>query len=248
MVEEETFMKRVEELRKAGAKRVFLKTGAYRPADLARAVKYASKAKLDLLTVDGAGGGTGMSPWRMMNEWGVPSVELWSLTYRYAHKLAKKGEYIPDIAFAGGITFEDQIFKALAIGAPYVKAVGMARSVVAAAMVGKTIGKRVAEGQIPVYVERFGSSIDEIFVTAPELKRHYGKRYAEIPPGALGVYSYFARLSQGLRQLMAGNRKFNLSYITRDDIASLTKEAADISGVPYVLDCDKDEVEKILKG
>jgi glutamate synthase domain-containing protein 2 len=248
MVEEETFMKRVEELRKAGAKRVFLKTGAYRPADLARAVKYASKAKLDLLTVDGAGGGTGMSPWRMMNEWGVPSVELWSLTYRYAHKLAKKGEYIPDIAFAGGITFEDQIFKALAIGAPYVKAIGMARSVVAAAMVGKTIGKRVAEGQIPVYVERFGSSIDEIFVTAPELKRHYGKRYAEIPPGAIGVYSYFARLSQGLRQLMAGNRKFNLSYITRDDIASLTKEAADISGVPYILDCDKDEVEKILKG
>jgi len=150
-----------------------------------------------------------MSPWRMMNEWDVPSVELWNLTYRYAHKLAKKGEYIPDIAFAGGITFEDQIFKALAIGAPYVKAIGMARSVVAAAMVGKTIGKR----------------------------------YAEIPPGAIGVYSYFARLSQGLRQLMAGNRKFNLSYITRDDIASLTKEAADISGIPYVLDCDKDEVE-----
>jgi len=70
MVEEESFMKRVEELRKIGAKYVFLKTGAYRPADLARAVKYASKAKIDLLTVDGAGGGTGISPWRMMNEWG----------------------------------------------------------------------------------------------------------------------------------------------------------------------------------
>jgi hypothetical protein len=47
---------------------------------------------------------------------------------------------------------------------------------------------------------------------------------------------------------MAGNRKFGLSSITRDDIASLTKEAADISGIPYVLDCDKDEVEKILMG
>jgi glutamate synthase domain-containing protein 2 len=248
MVEEETFMKRVEELRKAGAKRVFLKTGAYRPVDLARAVKYASKAKLDLLTVDGAGGGTGMSPWRMMNEWGVPSVELWSLTHQFAKKLDKKGEYVPDICFAGCITFEDQIFKALSLGAPYVKAVGMARSVVAAAMVGKTIGKRVTEGQIPVYVERFGSSVDEIFVTAPELKHRFGKRYAELPPGAIGVYSYFARLSQGLRQLMAGNRKFALSYITRDDIAALTKEAADISGIPYILDVDKDEVEKILKG
>ncbi|MCJ7564779.1 MAG: FMN-binding glutamate synthase family protein [Candidatus Aminicenantes bacterium] len=248
MVEEESFMKRVEELRKAGAKYVFLKTGAYRPADLARAVKYASKAKLDMLTVDGAGGGTGMSPWRMMNEWGIPSVELWSLTYQYAHQLAKKGEYLPDIVFAGGITFEDQIFKALALGAPYVKAVGMARSPLAAAMVGKTIGKRIQEGQIPVYVERFGSSVEEIFVTAPELKKKYAKKFAELPPGAIGVYSYFRRLSQGLRQLMAGNRKFALSYITRNDIATLTKDAASISGISYVLDVDKDEVAKILKG
>jgi glutamate synthase domain-containing protein 2 len=248
MVEEESFMKRVEQLRKAGAKYVFLKTGAYRPADLARAVKYASKAKLDMLTVDGAGGGTGMSPWRMMNEWGIPSVEIWSLTYKYAHQLAKQGEYVPDIVFAGGITFEDQIFKALALGAPYVKAIGMARSPLAAAMVGKTIGKRIDEGQIPVYVERFGNSREEIFVTSPELKMKYGKKFAQLPSGALGVYSYFHRLNQGLRQLMAGNRKFALSYITRDDIAALTKPAAEISGISYVLDVDKDEVAKILKG
>ncbi|MGA2587925.1 MAG: FMN-binding glutamate synthase family protein [Candidatus Aminicenantales bacterium] len=248
MVEEDSFMKRVEQLRKAGAKYVFLKTGAYRPADLARAVKYASKAKLDMLTVDGAGGGTGMSPWRMMNEWGIPCVEIWSLTYKYAHQLAKQGEYVPDIVLAGGITFEDQIFKALALGAPYVKAVGMARSPLAAAMVGKTIGKRIDEGQIPVYVERFGNSKEEIFVTAPELKRTYGKKFSQLSTGAMGVYSYFKRLNQGLRQLMTGNRKFALNYITRDDIASLTKEAADISGIPYVLDVDKDEVAKILKG
>jgi glutamate synthase domain-containing protein 2 len=247
MVEEESFMKRVEELRRAGAKYVFLKTGAYRPADLARAVKYASKAKIDMLTVDGAGGGTGMSPWRMMNEWGIPSVEIWSLTYQYAHQLAKAGEYIPDIVFAGGITFEDQIFKALALGAPYVKAVGMARGPMAATMVGKTIGKRIQEGQIPVYVERFGSSAEEIFVTAPDLKTKYKERFNEIPTGAMGLYSYFKRLSQGVRQLMAGNRKFALSYITRDDIAALTRDAANISGISYVLDVDKDEVEKILK-
>ena len=248
MVEEESFMKRVEELRKAGAKYVFLKTGAYRPADLARAVKYASKAKLDMLTVDGAGGGTGMSPWRMMNEWGIPSVEIWSLTYQYAATLAKRGEYVPDIVFAGGITFEDQIFKALALGAPFVKAVGMARSPLAAAMVGKTIGKRIDEGQIPDYVERFGNSREEIFVTAADLKRKFGKRFESLPAGAMGVYSYFKRLDQGLRQLMAGNRKFALGYITRDDIAALTKDAAAISGIPYVLDVDKDEVAKILKG
>src|SRR5512139_2745614 len=59
MVSEEGFAARVEELRKAGAKYVFLKTGAYRPADLARAVAFSSKYGIDLLTVDGAGGGTG---------------------------------------------------------------------------------------------------------------------------------------------------------------------------------------------
>ena len=248
MVEEESFMQRVEELRNAGAKYVFLKTGAYRPVDLARAVKYASKAKLDLLTVDGAGGGTGMSPWRMMNEWGIPSVELWSLTHDYCKMLDERGEYIPDIAFAGGITFEDQIFKALALGAPYVKIVGMARGPMAATMVGKTIGKRINEDQIPVYVERFGNTREEIFVTATELKHQLGDRFGQLHTGAIGLYSYFERLAQGLRQLMAGARKFNLSYMTRDDLACLTREAADISGIPYVTEVDKEEAEKILKG
>ena len=248
MVEEESFMERVEHLRKAGAKYIFLKTGAYRPADLARAVKYASKAELDLLTVDGAGGGTGMSPWRMMNEWGVPGVELWSLLYQYVKKLDDKGEYVPDVAAAGGITFEDQIYKVLALGAPYFKAVGMARGPMAATMVGKTIGKRIAENQIPVYVERFGNSAEEIFVTAPKLKRRYNDRFSSIPTGGLGLYGYFERLSQGLRQFMAGSRKFNLDLIARDDIAALTREAAEISGIPFVTEVDKEEAEKILEG
>jgi glutamate synthase domain-containing protein 2 len=134
----------------------------------------------------------------------------------------------------------------LALGAPYVKAVGMARSPLAAAMVGKTIGGRISDGQIPVYVERFGSTRDEIFVTAPELRQRFGDRFDELPAGAIGVYTYFKRLSQGLRQLMAGERKFTLDYITRDDIAALTKEAADISGIPFITEVDKEEVQKIL--
>lgn len=184
----------------------------------------------------------------MMNEWGVPGVEIWSLTYKYAKQLADQGEYVPDIAFAGGITFEDQIFKALALGAPFVKCVGMSRSPLAAAMVGKTIGSRITDGQIPVYVERFGNSRDEIFITAPELRRRFLERFEELPSGAIGVYTYFKRLDQGLRQLMAGARKFTLSYITRDDIASLTRDAAEISGIPLITEVDKEEVEKILKG
>ena len=249
MVSEESFAKRVEELRGAGAKYIFLKTGAYRPADLARAVLFATKYKLDLLTVDGAGGGTGMSPWRMMNEWGVPPVELHSLMYQYAQRLADKGMNVPALAPAGGFAFEDQIFKGLALGAPFTRLVGMARSPIAAAMVGKTIGRTINDGQIPVYVERFGNKVDDIFVTASELRKELGdKEFEKVPTGAIGLYTYYERLAQGLRQLMCGSRKFSLEHISRDDLACLTHEAADISGIPFVTDVDKAQVEEILGG
>ncbi len=249
MVTEDGFAERVDELRKAGAKYIFLKTGAYAPADLARAIKFASKYKLDLLTVDGAGGGTGMSPWRMMNEWGVPPVELHSLLYKYTKTLHDKGEHVPALALAGGFTFEDQIFKGLALGAPFVKLVGMARSPIAAAMVGKTIGSAIDNGQLPVYVERFGSSRDEIFVTSGTLRKEIGDHEFEtLPTGAIGLYTYYERLAQGLRQLMCGSRKFNLESVARTDIAALTHEAADISGIQYIMDVDKKEVEDILNG
>ena len=247
MVTEEGFAQRVDELRKAGAKYVFLKTGAYRPADLARAVKYASKYKLDLLTVDAAGGGTGMSPWRMMNEWGIPPVELHTLLHNYCKRLADKGGHIPAIGVAGGFTFEDQIYKGLAMGAPFVKLVGMARGPIAAAMVGKTIGKGIDAGELPVYIERFGRTKDEIFVTSGDLRHELGDaEFEKLPAGAIGLYTYYERLAQGLRQLMAGSRKFSVELLRRDDIAALTHEAANISGIQYIMDVDGSEVDEIL--
>jgi hypothetical protein len=247
MVTEEGFAESVKMLRDMGAKRVFLKTGAYRPVDLARAAKFASDNKIDLLTVDGAGGGTGMSPWRMMNEWGIPTVELCCLTYQYVDFLAKKGAYVPDIAFAGGFTMEDQIFKGIALGAPYVKAIGMARGPLCAAMVGKTVGNRVMEGDLPVYIERYGTSMEEVFFAGVSLRERYGKDFEDLHPGALGVYTYYQRLAQGMSQLMCGARKFALEYITRDDLAALTREASDISGIPYITEVDKEEAWEILK-
>jgi len=234
-------------LRSAGAQYIFLKTGAYRPADLARAVRYVSRYKLDLLTVDGAGGGTGMSPWRMMNEWGVPPVYLHTLLYQYAKRLADRGDYVPALAVAGGFSFEDQIFKGLALGAPFVKLVGMARAPISAAMVGKTIGRTIDSRQVPVYISRFGSSKEEIFVTAVELRKKLDKdSFEKVPTGALGLYTYYERLAQGLRQLMAGSRKFSLSHVSRDDIAALTHEAAEISGIRYIMDVDSEDAISIL--
>ena len=246
MVTKDGFMKRVEDLRKAGAKYITLKTGAYRPVDLARAVRFASLARLDLLTVDAAGGGTGMSPWRMMNEWGIPQVEIHSLLHGYLDNLAKRGEYVPPIALAGGFTFEDQIFKGFALCAPYVKLIAWARGPLAAAMVAKNIGKAIDNQQLPVYIERFGTTVDEIFVSSTELRERFGDRFKKLPTGAIGFYTYYQRVAQGLRQLMAGARKFGCKYIDRSDIAALTPDSSRISGIPLVTDVDKEEAEAIL--
>jgi len=246
MVKEEDFVNRIKQLRNIGAKYISLKTGAYRPADLARAVKFSSIAKIDYLTVDGAGGGTGMSPWRMMNEWGIPGVELWSLLHNYCDRLAKKGEYVPDIILAGGFTLEDQVFKGLALVAPYVKAIGMARAPLAAVMVAKTLGKAIDSGELPIFLERLGRTREAIFVTAEQLKREYGKDYEKIPTSAIGLYTYYERLTTGLQQLMAGARKFRLDLVDRNDLMALTREAAEISGIPYIMDADREEVDKIL--
>ncbi len=245
MVEEEGFYKEVERLRSLGAKYVTLKTGAYRPADLARALKFSSNAKIDLLTIDGAGGGTGMSPWRMMNEWGIPTVYLECMTYQICERLKAKGAYIPPIAIGGGLSLEDHIFKTLALAAPYAKGVCLGRAVLTAAMVGKTHGKLLAER-----CERMGQQLEDgylqLFAVGAQLKERFGSEFKELPPGAIGLYSYIDRLRQGLQQLMAGARKFSLEHIQRSDLVALTKEAAEISGITYVMDSDQEEIERIL--
>jgi len=245
MVEEEAFIGEVGRLRGLGAKYVTLKTGAYRPADLARAVKCASEARVDLLTVDGAGGGTGMSPWRMMNEWGIPTVYIESLLYNFLKRLEEKGAFIPSCAIAGGIALEDHIFKALALGSPYTQAVCMGRATLTAAMVGKTHGARLKKECGDDHAQ-YRESILQTFAGATKLKDIYGQDFDRIPPSAIGMYTYYDRLTTGLQQLMAGARKFALQHIDRNDLMALTREAAEVSGIPYVMEADQEEVERIL--
>ena len=245
MVNEAAFVKEVDRLRSIGAKYVTLKTGAYRPADLARAVKFASEAKVDLLTVDGAGGGTGMSPWRMMNEWGIPTVYLECLLYQYLSRLGAKGAFIPSCAIAGGIALEDHVFKAIALGSPYIKTVCIGRASLTAAMVGKTNGELIKK-EHGGNSDEYYLALMKTFINAGKLKEKYGKDFNRIPPAAIGMCSYYDRLTTGLQQLMAGARKFRLDLIDKSDLMALTKEAAEISGIPYVMDADKEEVERIL--
>lgn len=70
----------------------------------------------------------------------------------------------------------------------------------------------------------------------------------KLPAGAIGFYTYYERVAQGLRQLMCGARKFSTAHISRDDIAAITPEASRISGIPLVSEADHEEAEKILAG
>lgn len=247
-VDQESFMKDVERLRSLGAKRVTLKTGAYPMRELAMAIKWASDAKIDLLTIDGAPGGTGMSPWRMMEEWGVPTFYLQCMAHELCTKLAGKGAYVPDIAIAGGFSTEDHVFKALALGAPHTKAVCMGRALMIPGFVGKNIDIWLKENDLPKTVSQFGTSKEEIFVCYETLKTKYGKEINDMPLGAIALYTFVDKLKVGLQQLMAGNRNFKVSSISRRDLMALTEEAAKASGIPYVMDAYRDEAMRIIEG
>jgi len=247
-VSEDGFLKEIKRLRDLGFNRITLKTGAYSMTELAQAIKYSSIAKIDLLTIDGAPGGTGMSPWRMMQEWGIPTFYLQALAYEFCEKLARKKIRVPDIAIAGGFSLEDHIFKVMAMGAPYVKAVCMGRALMIPAFVGKNIDEWIKTNKLPPTVSEFGKNPEEIFVCYEELADRYGKEMKSIPLGAVGVYTFSQRLKVGLQQLMAGSRNFRLNTISRKDIMALTEEAAKISGLPYVMDAYRKEAEKILDG
>jgi glutamate synthase domain-containing protein 2 len=245
---EEEFYAEVDRLRKLGFKRITLKTGAYGLRELAMALKWSSKAKIDLLTIDGAPGGTGMSPWRMMEEWGMPSLYLHAAAYEFAKMLSDRGERVPDIAFAGGFSSEDGVFKALAMGAPFTKAVCMGRALMIPGMVGKNIALWMQENDLPKTVSEYGSTIEEIFVNYEDVKNLVGnEEIKNIPLGAIGIYSYAQKIKVGLQQLMAGARCFNIDSITRNELMSLTEECAKVTGIPYLMNSYREEAMNILK-
>ena len=248
-VDEEGFMAEVQRLRDMGFKRVTLKTGAYPLRELAMAIKWGAAAKIDLLTIDGAPGGTGMSPWRMMEEWGMPSVYLHAAAYEFAKKLADKGQRVPDMAFAGGFSSEDGVFKAIALGAPFSKAVCMGRALMIPGFVGKNIDKWIKDDKLPRTVSQFGSTVEEIFVNYEDVKNLVGSNEIKnIPLGAIGIYSYSEKIKVGLQQLMAGARCFSIPAISRNELMSLTDECANISGIPYLMDAYRQEAMEILEG
>jgi len=253
----EDFMSSVDYLRGLGFKRISLKTGSYGMEELAMAIKFASDAKLDLLTIDGSGGGTGMSPWNMMQSWGVPSINLHSKAHEYASMLAAKGQNVVDMSFAGGFALEDHIFKGLALGAPYTKLICMGRGIMIPGFVGANIqgaihSSKRAEvnghwSELPKSVLQVGSTAKEIFAGYFDVQKKVGKdEMKNIPYGAIAFCTLADKLGCGLQQLMAGARKFSLDKIARGDLMSGNRETAKETGIPHVADVNDESARKIL--
>lgn len=253
----EDFMKAVDKLRKLGYKRISLKTGSYGNETLAMSIKYATEAQLDLLTIDGSGGGTGMSPWNMMEAWGVPSLHLHAKAHEYASILAARGEKVVDMAFAGGLVREDHIVKALALGAPFTKLICMGRSLMIPGYLGANIEgalhperKEKLNGnwdKLAPTVAELGSSPEEIFAGYQTVQKMVGaKEMKNIPYGAIAMVTLTDKLSAGVQQMLSGLRKFNISEISRNDIFSANRETEAETKIPYITDVQDESAKKIL--
>ena len=253
----EEFMSAIAGLRKLGYKRISLKTGSYGMEALAMALRYASDANLDLLTIDGSGGGTGMSPWNMMEHWGVPSLPLHAKAYEYAALLKARGRRVPDLSFAGGLAREDHVFKALALGAPFVKLVCMGRAPMIPGFLGSNIEgvlrperKAAVNGHwdtLPGNVKSYGEKAEEIFACWEEVAKQVGKEEMKrVPMGAVALYCYADKLKAGLQQFMAGARKFRLAELSRSDLLSANRETARETGIPFMTDWQDDLAKTLL--
>ncbi len=248
-----------KELREAGVSHLALKTGSYGMADLALAIRAASDLDFDLLTVDGSGGGTGMSPNDMIDTWGVPSILLHAKTREYADRYRARGRKVVHIAVGGGLAKPSQVFKALALGAPYAKAVCLSRAFMVPAFLGSNIegalfpDRRAAVngawGTLPKTVAAIGEMPETIFAGYHDLEQRLGTAEAKrLPLGAVAMWTMCDRLGAGVQHLMGGARKFGVERITRDDIGAANEETARATGIPFLTEQEDDTAVRILMG
>lgn len=106
----DALMRKIGELRKLGAKRISITIPGERPTDLARAIRFASQTKLDLLTIDAT-----------LEE----TVELYEIVCSALQRLQKRGDFVPDIAIEAAFESAEEEVRAFAMGAPYVKLVSL---------------------------------------------------------------------------------------------------------------------------
>ena len=248
-VDREGFLKEVERVRRLGARRVFLRTGVDSKRELALAIEWASDAELDLLTIEGTPHASGLSGWRRTEQGGVPTFYVQSMAHDLCRDLAARGRFVPDIAVADRFSTAGHLFKVLALGAPFTKAVYMDWDLTNPPEVGGNIGAWLKDGAkvLSETASPFGASVEEIFGCYEGLVAEYGKAAAErLPLIAFALHAYGERLKVGLERLMAAGGHCRVSSIRRDDLMARTPEAARVSGIPYAAGASNSEVEGVI--
>ena len=245
--DQELLLAECDRLRLLGFKRISLNIGDCGSRELDLALKWGSKAKIDRLALGGWRGGTGISSWGMMEEGGGPNLLLHANAVQSADRLAAEGQGVPELAFAGGFSGEDQWFKALALGSPYVKAIAIDGASMAAGEIVASVARwRENSGRLPS-ASRLGQTPPEICAYCDELASMLGKdETAKLPVGAIAVYAWVRKLSDGLREWMGKAGCLNPASIRRDDLVSLTRQCADLTGIPCPADACRQEAAAIF--
>ena len=200
-----------------------------------------------------------MSPWPMMLEQGVPTIYMEAYVLEAAYRLWKKGKHVPHIMMAGGFIDSTQIFKAIALSkwpnggpGPFVRAIAMAKPILTAVFKAKLYAEWAEKGELAkrnrAFAEVYGDKVESIFAVYHELKQKFGDRVKKVPHGAIGIYSYAEYIGVGLKQLMAGARRFKLDLLDRSLLATLTPHAKEVLGIPMIHEIDRDAIDTILEG
>lgn len=248
---------KVSLLRSQGAQHFALKTGAFSMPDLALGIRIASTLGFELFTIDGAGGGTGMSPNDVVDTWGVPSMPLHAQAAKYAELRAASGKSVVDLSVGGGLAKPSQVFKALALGAPHVKAACLSRAFMIPAFLGCNVEGALhperrakvngAWGALPKSVLDIGDSAETIFAGYSSLKDRLGaEEMAHVPYGAIALWTMCDRLGAGLQHHMAGARKFAVEHIDRSDIFAVNRETAHTTGIAFMTEQEDELARQIV--
>ncbi len=148
-------------------------TGIMKLISTLQSLKKEQGIKIECLTIDGFGGGTGMSPWLIMNEMSVPSATIFSM-------LGEKPKF--DILLAGGYNNGLDIGKAMMLGA---RGASMGRPFLIAANVAK------AEGVVN-YVEAMKEELQMLCATqkVTSVEKLIGKKQNLYPLDAQAAHMF----------------------------------------------------------
>jgi hypothetical protein len=92
-----------------------------------------------------------------------------------------------------------------------------------------------------------GELPEEIFAGYYDVQKKVGAdEMKHIPYGAIASWTLADKLSAGLKQLMAGARKFSLSQISRDDLLAANRETAKETGITFITEAKDQIAKKIL--